>query len=269
MLSETDMINYGGNHVPTHADKARERKALMEHPSLKPLLRDLLTFAQTAQATFVRELSEAERAAIGTSAHWSARDHLAHLTFWKQEDCVLLAALARSETPSSAGDTDTLNKRVFEEQRERSWEAILLDAQQVQAALLASVERLSEDDLAATDWLPPTGAGESTNPESQPLWDLLLSHGFWHPLEHLTQFYLERNEVLRATQLQHAWVDQVNQPEVPAALRGIGLATLASFYLLTQRPSSAQEPLRQALAFHPALAHFFAQIPEVASLLGK
>lgn len=241
----------------------------MEYPLLKQLLRDLLNFAHTAQATFVRELSEAERAAMGISAHWSARDHVAHLTFWKQEDCVMLAALTRSETPPSAGDTDTLNRQVFEEQRERSWEAILFDTQQVHAALLASVERLSEDDLAGTDWFPHAVEGETTNPESQPLWDLILSHGFWHPLEHLTQFYLERDEVLRATQVQQAWVDQVNQPAVPAALRGIGLATLASFYLLTQRPSSAQEPLRQALAFHPALAHFFAQIPEAASLLGK
>ena len=239
----------------------------MEHPSLKPLLRDLLTFAQTAQATFVRELSEAERAAIGTSAHWSARDHVAHLTFWKQEDCVLLAALGRSETPPSAGGTDTLNQQVFEEQRERPWEAILFDTQQVHAELLASVDRLSEDDLAGTGWFPPAGEGESTSPESQPLWAFILSQGFWHPLEHLTQFSLERDEVLRATQVQHAWVDQVNQPELPAALRGIGLATLASFYLLTKRPSSAQEPLRQALAFHPALAEFFGQIPEVASLL--
>ncbi len=242
---------------------------MMEQPSLKPLLRDLLTFAQTAQATFVRELSEAERTAIGSSAHWSARDHVAHLTFWKQDDCVMLAALARSESPPSAGDTDMLNKRVFEEQRERSWEAILFDTQQVHAELLASVGRLSEDDLARTDWFPPAGESENTTPESQPLWDLMLSHGFWHPLEHLTQFYLERDEVLRATQVQHAWVDKVNQPEIPATLRGIGLATLASFYLGTSRPSSAQEPLRQALAFHPALAQFFEQIPEVASLLRR
>ena len=240
----------------------------MEHPSLKPLLRDLLNFAQTAQDTFVRELSEAGQTAIGTSAHWSARDHVAHLTFWKQDDCVMLAALTRSETPPRAGDTDTLNKQVFEEQRGRSWEAIQFDAQQVHAALLASVERLSEDDLAGTDWFPSTDEDESTSPESQPLWALMLSHGFWHPLEHLTQFYRERDEVLRATQIQQAWVDKVNQPGVPAALRGIGLARLAGFYLLTKRPSSAQEPLRQALAFHPALAHFFEQVPEMAALLG-
>src|SRR5258708_34587390 len=189
----------------------------MEQVSLKSLLLDLLNFHQTAQDTFIAELSKTERTAIGTWAHWSARDHVAHLTFWKQEDCLQLAARVRRQLPPISGALDLRNQQVFEEQRERSWEAILFDAKRIQADLLAWVERLSEDELTRPSGFAPA--------EEDPLlWAFFLDHGFSHPLEHLTQFSLERHEVLRATQIQHAWADKASQPEVPMAIRTIGLA---------------------------------------------
>ncbi len=34
------------------------------------------------EEAFLQELNETERTAIGTPQHWSAKDHVAHLTFW-------------------------------------------------------------------------------------------------------------------------------------------------------------------------------------------
>ncbi|TMD94527.1 MAG: hypothetical protein E6I79_02420 [Chloroflexi bacterium] len=71
---------------------------------LKPALLDLLNFTQATQQTLIAELNETEREAPGTSVHWSARDHVAHLTFWKHHLSRHLGALCRSETPPSKGD---------------------------------------------------------------------------------------------------------------------------------------------------------------------
>ena len=56
---------------------------MTEH-SFKPVLLDLLQQAHLAQDTFLQELNPIEYAAIGKPEFWSAKDHVAHLTFWRQ-----------------------------------------------------------------------------------------------------------------------------------------------------------------------------------------
>jgi Protein of unknown function (DUF1706) len=273
---------------------------------LKPALLDLLNFTQTAQLTLITELNDTEREAPGTSVHWSARDHVAHLTFWKHHLSRHLGALCRSETPPSKGDAQILNAQVFEEQRERLWADILLDAEQAHADLLASVELFSEDDLVRSGWPPPQDGEQGVFSESQPLWGIILGNGFWHLLEHFTQFYLDRNEVLRATQLQQAWADKVMQEDLPSDMQSIGLYTLAlfsamtkqeasakvalhqakalnpdpaieslilytlaSFYTTTNQKAKAETTLRQALALNPDLVEFSKQDPDMMALLGE
>lgn len=225
-------------------------RASMSHKLLKPMLLDLLNATQAAQQKLITELSDTEREALGTAAHWSARDHVAHLTFWKRHLALTLAALACGETPPSKGDAQVLNAQVFERHRQRPWSDILLDSEQVHAELLASVERFTEEDLARTDWFPPEDGDEF--PGGQPLWAAMLSkNGFWHPLEHFTQFYLDRNDVQRATEIQQAWADKMIQLEVPPVMRSIGLYILALFYATTKQEASAQEALDHAVALNP------------------
>jgi hypothetical protein len=88
----------------------------MSSKPLKPALLDLLNFPQAAQQTLIIELDETERETPGTSGRWSARDHVAHLTFWKHHLSRHLGALARWEGPPSKGDTEALNAQVFQEQ---------------------------------------------------------------------------------------------------------------------------------------------------------
>ncbi len=56
----------------------------MTQHAFKPVLLDLLRQAQMSQNTFIQELSPSERAALGTPELWAAKDHVAHMTFWRQ-----------------------------------------------------------------------------------------------------------------------------------------------------------------------------------------
>ena len=56
----------------------------MTHHPFKPLLLDLLRQAQISQNAFFRQVPEAERLQGGMPERWSAKDHVAHLMFWRQ-----------------------------------------------------------------------------------------------------------------------------------------------------------------------------------------
>ena len=56
---------------------------MAEH-AFKPVLIDLLGQAQRDQEDFIAGLDAAERAAVGTPDHWTAKDHVAHMTFWRR-----------------------------------------------------------------------------------------------------------------------------------------------------------------------------------------
>jgi Protein of unknown function (DUF1706) len=238
----------------------------MSHSLLKPMLLDLLNTIQTTQHTLVTELNDTERAAIGTVARWSARDHVAHITFWKQRLSFKLAALMRNETPPNFDDFESFNAQVFEEQRERLWSDILFDAEHAHVELLAHLERFTEDDLASSRWFPPEDGDDGVFPEGHPLWDAILDSGYWHPQSHFTQFYLDRNDMVHAMQIQEAFVDNVMQREVPTVIRSIALYNFACFCATTNQVAKAQELLQQALALNPALTEFSKQDPDLASL---
>jgi hypothetical protein len=52
---------------------------------LKTIVLDLLQQGHLDEEAFLQELSATERTAIGTPSLWSAKDHLAHRTFWHQD----------------------------------------------------------------------------------------------------------------------------------------------------------------------------------------
>lgn len=51
---------------------------------VKTTLLDLLRQGHLDEEAFLQELDETERTAIGTPELWSAKDHIAHRTFWHQ-----------------------------------------------------------------------------------------------------------------------------------------------------------------------------------------
>jgi hypothetical protein len=48
----------------------------------KTIVLDLLQQSHLDEVAFLQELDETERTAIGTAELWSAKDHMAHRTFW-------------------------------------------------------------------------------------------------------------------------------------------------------------------------------------------
>ena len=69
----------------------------MTHHPFKPLLLDLLRQAQSSQNAFFQQLPATELLMSGTPDFWSAKDHVAHMTFWRQRLALKLQSIIREE----------------------------------------------------------------------------------------------------------------------------------------------------------------------------
>lgn len=228
------------------------------HP-FKPILLDLLHQTRLAQDAFLQGLSRAEHAAIGTPEYWSAKDHIIHMTFWRQRLVLKLAALQRQETPPSSENFEQLNAQVFEEQRERPWSEVLADSHQVYADLAAHVQPLTEEDLTAFnrfDWLP----------NGEPLYTAFMGNCYEHAQQHYAQYYLDRHDLPRATEIYETWANRVVTTEAPDSLKGIVLYNLACFYATHSQLEKASILLPQALTLAPYLKEWSRSDPDLLAL---
>src|SRR5262245_39951541 len=84
-----------------------------QHP-FKPLLLGLLRQAQVSQNEFFQQLPPAELTAAGTPDHWAAKDHVAHMTFWRKRLIARIQAIVQHETiPMEGPGFEELNPVIF------------------------------------------------------------------------------------------------------------------------------------------------------------
>ena len=224
----------------------------------KPRLLDLAARGAADLHAFVTALSATERAAVGTADHWSAKDHVAHLTVWKDQSARLLAAAGRGETPAPIPDESVYNAQMFAVWQDRSWADLLAAGVAVDARLAAAITACAEDDFAATDRFP-WRAG-------RPLWTLVYGNGYTHPLEHYVQLHLEAGAPDRALAVQQGAVRVLHDLFGDAEPYSYAVYNLACFYAKTGQVAPALDTLRQALVVNPTMGGWAAEDADFAAL---
>ena len=230
----------------------------MESNQLKTGVIDLFGRAQSDQRELLAALSDDERAAIGTADHWSVKDMVLHIAFWKNRQVERLAAAARGETPVELEHYEQVNARVFEEWRERSWQAVSDESERVFDALVAQVRAF--DSAALVD--PNRYAWQ----KGRSLLSSLVGNGFWHPESHIAQCYIDRGDLPRATRMQEALTEQLGQYGDQLAPRGEALYNLACFYAANGQADRALALLPEALRLQPDLVEWSKEDTDLVSL---
>ena len=229
----------------------------MEPNQLKDVLIDLFGRAQSDQRELLAALSEDERAEIGTADHWSIKDVVLHIAFWKNRQVERLVAAARGETPVDE-PFEQANARVFEEWRARPWQAVIDESERVFEALVAEVRAF--DPAALVD----PNRYEWQN--GRALLASVISNGFWHPESHIAQCYVDRGDLPRATRMQEALTEQLGQYGEQLVSRGEALYNLACFYALSGQPDQALARLPEALRLRPDLVEWSKEDSDLVSL---
>ncbi len=226
----------------------------------KTILLDLLQQGHLDEEAFLQELNETERTAIGTPEHWSAKDHVAHMTFWHQDLVLKLTAiLQHQEVPPSEESEEQLNSMVFEEQQQHPWSDIHAESERVYAELITLTEQLSEEDLAASNRFTSI-SGE------RPLYTAFLGRCYEHDQEHLAQYYLDRHDLPRAIKIREECANRVIAAEVPEWVKGSFLYNLACFYAQQNQLEKAAALLQEALTLTPRLKEQSKSDPELVAL---
>ncbi|HLV98721.1 MAG TPA: ClbS/DfsB family four-helix bundle protein [Ktedonobacterales bacterium] len=231
----------------------------MTHHPLKPLLLDLLRQAQSSQNAFFQQVPEAEQVQSGTPGCWSAKDHVAHLTFWRQRLALRLQAILQNAPQPEAFNFEQLNPLIFEEHRARPWSAILPESDQAYADLIALTAHLTEEDLTTWgrfDWME----------EGLPLYIAFMGNCYEHTQVHLAQYLLDRHEPARALEVYEVWVRRVVEASVPDLLKGYVFYNLACFYATHSELEKAGPALQQAFTLYPASREFALTDPDLVAL---
>jgi hypothetical protein len=231
----------------------------MATPSFKPVLLDLLYQAKLGENTFVQELDSAELSATGTPDLWSAKDHIAHLTFWRRRLVLRLTAIVQhQEMQMDLASYEQLNPILFEEQRNRPWSEIQAEAEYVYNELLTVTKQLSEEDLTVPNLF-------AWHEKDDPLYTAFMGNCYEHTQAHLAQYYLERHDPMQATHIRETWTRRVTQAEVPDDLKGIVLYNLACFYALQNQLGQAATLLQESLALAPRLKAWSLVDPDLSA----
>ncbi len=231
----------------------------MTHDSFKLLLLDLLRQAHLNQNAFFQQLPAAELAAEGTPELWSAKDHVAHMTFWRERLTLSLQAIIRNEPQPEGQRFELLNPLIFQEHRADPWAAILAESDRAYAELIEVAAWLSEDELTARVRFEWAGDG-------MPLYTAFMGNCYEHTQNHLAQYLLDRRDGARALAIQEAWADRVIEANVPDLLKGYVLYNLACFYATHEQVEKARPALRRAFALYPAVRLFAMTDPDLEAL---
>jgi hypothetical protein len=231
----------------------------MTHHPFKPLLLDLLRQAQSSQNAFFQQLPATELVINGTPDFWSAKDHVAHMTYWRQRLALRLQAIIRKEPQPEAQNFEEMNPLIFEEQRYRPWSTILFESDQVYADLIMLTAQLTEEDLTALGRFDWVGDG-------MPLYTSFMGNCYEHTQIHLAQFLLDRHENARALEDYEVWTRRVVEAKVPETLKGYMLYNLACFYATHNQLEKAKPALQQALTLYPVLKEFSLTDPDLVAL---
>lgn len=232
---------------------------------MKTIILDLLQQGHHDEAAWVEELTETERTLIGTPHLWSAKDHVVHWTFGRQNLLqVVTAILQHQKVPPREKINDEINAAVFAEQRLRSWSEIHAESERVSADLITLVEQLSEDELMDTQRFTAILGGAAAG--GRPLYAAFLGFCYEHGQEHLVQYFSDRNDLLRAMAIREQCANRVLQAEVPEWVKGWFLYNLASFYAQQNHLEDAATRLQAAVTYNPRLQEHAKSDPDLAAL---
>jgi rhodanese-related sulfurtransferase len=220
----------------------------MSNAPMKPRILSLLDFAWQQEQQMVNGLSEAEQNARGTLDSWAAKDFLVNILLWKRLQTQKLATALLGEQPPVWRDMQLIhqiNHQAFLDYQDRSFQEIQTEAERVYEALIAQVERLSEEEL--------TDPGRYDWQEGEPLWGETLGNGLWHPCHQLTAFYLQSDKRELVVQLQEALLEATRRAELPPEDLGGAIYNQACVYATNGWLERALLLLPEALQLRPTL----------------
>ncbi len=232
----------------------------MENAPVKARLTALLQEGLEAETAFAAGLSASERTAAGSYEDWSPRDLLAHTTAWKRHLIGSLQSALKGEAPPAEEDFEAANRRTYAAHREMSLEEVLAEDEKAVNLLLGLLGQFSEEDLTS----PERYAWR----KGRPLYPVILSQVYSHPLTHLVDYAHQHSKADLANRILEQIIAATTGFENSTEAPGSAVYNLACVFAAVDRPQKAIEALAKALRLNPDLRAWSLEDPDLAPLHG-
>ncbi len=204
----------------------------MTEEKVKPQLRHTVETARDKERVLA-ELCDDTPAEV--DGRWTAKDHVAHLSAWREHAARVLDAALRGEDQVEDFDIDAQNARIHATYRDKS-------ARDVLATAHASYDQL----LAAIDATTETVLQRERKGRAGPVWRVVPGNGHAHVGQHVSQWQLEHGDEDAAGQTAQ-WVHGLDLLFTDEQSQAVADYNLACFYARTGRAEEAIPLLRASL----------------------
>ena len=214
----------------------------------------IIDHARALEQTLASFFDDSARAAVGTVEVWAPKDHFAHLAVWQTFRARRLEAISTGNPPEEPESND----EAFQKYRDNTWSdswAMAMRALDKNATVIA---RTPEDDLTHPERFPWMNGGSFVSG--------VVSSGYLHPVEHVTQMYEERGDLAAAERVQLESVAVVSGLFGKGEEYGIAAYNLGCFYAKRGRVDDAIAQVREALAVNPRLTDWSKEDSDLVSL---
>jgi tetratricopeptide (TPR) repeat protein len=221
-------------------------------------LLQIIEWVYREEKTLVDKLTDEEIAETGTFNKWTAKDIIAHNSFWKLLRAKSIDDVLKGKSPAEIGDFQKINEEVFKEYINYSWDDIINYSKEAHNSLVKIVNTAASADLNSEKTFPLQG--------NMPIWKIIIIYCCLHPLSHFDKYYVNRDQTYYAINI---WKEAVNLMErLPASSGIIGNAkyNLSRHYALSGQKFIAVRTLNQAIKLNPNLIKRSTEDPDLSSI---
>jgi tetratricopeptide (TPR) repeat protein len=227
---------------------------------MKKELTELLDKGYQAEREFIAALTGEERDAQGSIERWTAKDTIAHNSYWRKHHAEDILAVLAGESPIEVDD-DQINAGVYSQYKDQSWDDVDILAKISLERMGAALAALREGDLQRSDFYPWE--------QGRPLWREIVGNIYTHPILHLSDWHIKRDNATRAAEMYQEMTGQLTSLDESPDWRGtIRYNNACSFSLLGDKEKAISE-LREALKLNPGLTEWSQQDPDFEPIRGE
>lgn len=159
----------------------------------KDQLLALLSKSDQSELNFISDISDDERAAIGSAQEWAVKDEINHIAAWKAIMSKRFVLARVDKSPPGNDDWDVVNEEIFQRHRDDTWQEVLEFRERSYQQLVEQIQLFDEDDLVdeqRCDWL-----------NGRSLWKRTIHNSYFHPLWHIALLRRKCGELERTDRL--------------------------------------------------------------------
>ncbi len=221
-------------------------------------LTHIMKWVYREEKILVDKLTDEEIAETGTFNKWSAKDIIAHNSFWKLLRAKSIDDVLRDKIPAEIGDFQKINEEIFREYKNRSWDNISSYSREAHNSLMKILDTTTSEDLNSEKTFPLQG--------NMPIWKIIIIYCCLHPLSHFDKYYTNRDQTYYAINIWKEAVDLLERLPASSGIIGNAKYNLSKYYALSGQKFIAVRTFNQAIKLNPNLIKRSTEDPDLSSI---